>query len=328
MNSNEQQMMPREPDGLVLPNDGEVEQMLVQVARFQQLVRRSFIEGHDYGVIPGTNKPTLLKPGAEKLTKLMGLADTYEIMDRVQDWDKGLFAYEIRCRLVTTNGVIVSEGVGECNSYESKYRYRNAKPACPKCGAEAITKSKEDYGGGWFCWNKKGGCDAKWEANDPAITNLHAGRVLNEDPADQKNTILKMAKKRALVDAALSAGRLSDLFTQDLDETKPKAKVVDAESRPVKPRRTAPPESEGVPPQSDSVHPDNGNGAFARVGDLLTHALDTYGLSREQVMEAFSTPEAKIDAVGKIPFDSRDARKLIKDFAITNEAQAGLGIEA
>lgn len=28
-----------------------------------------------------------------------------------------------------------------------------------------------------------------------------------------------MAKKRALVDAALSAGRLSDVFTQDLDET-------------------------------------------------------------------------------------------------------------
>ena len=32
--------------------------------------------------IPGTNKPTLLKPGAEKIAKLLGLADSYEIMDR------------------------------------------------------------------------------------------------------------------------------------------------------------------------------------------------------------------------------------------------------
>jgi hypothetical protein len=43
-------------------------------------------------------------------------------------------------------------------------------------------------------------------------------QVTNPDVFDQVNTILKMAKKRALVDAALSAGRLSDLFTQDLED--------------------------------------------------------------------------------------------------------------
>ena len=32
------------------------------------------------------------------------------------------------------------------------------------------------------------------------------------------NTILKMAKKRALVDATLSAGRLSNIFTQDIED--------------------------------------------------------------------------------------------------------------
>ena len=43
-------------------------------------------------------------------------------------------------------------------------------------------------------------------------------RVTNPDPADQVNTILKMAKKRAMVDAALSVGRLSEIFTQDVED--------------------------------------------------------------------------------------------------------------
>ena len=38
------------------------------------------------------------------------------------------------------------------------------------------------------------------------------------NPADVLNTVLKMAKKRALVDAVLSATGASDIFTQDLEE--------------------------------------------------------------------------------------------------------------
>ena len=46
-------------------------------------------------------------------------------------------------------------------------------------------------------------------------------RIENDDVFSQVNTILKMAKKRALVDAALSAGRLSEVFTQDIEDFKP-----------------------------------------------------------------------------------------------------------
>ena len=43
-------------------------------------------------------------------------------------------------------------------------------------------------------------------------------RIENDEIFSQRNTLLKMAKKRALVDAALSAGRLSDMFTQDMED--------------------------------------------------------------------------------------------------------------
>jgi len=48
-----------------------------------------------------------------------------------------------------------------------------------------------------------------------------AGRVENTDLADTYNTVLKMAKKRALVDATLTATAASDIFTQDLEDYTP-----------------------------------------------------------------------------------------------------------
>jgi len=41
------------------------------------------------------------------------------------------------------------------------------------------------------------------------------------ETASQKNTILKMAKKRALVDAVLGFATLSEVFTQDLEDIDP-----------------------------------------------------------------------------------------------------------
>lgn len=48
-------------------------------------------------------------------------------------------------------------------------------------------------------------------------------RVLNKDIADQYNTVLKMAKKRAVVDAAISSGAAGDLFTQDMEDVQANA---------------------------------------------------------------------------------------------------------
>ena len=44
-------------------------------------------------------------------------------------------------------------------------------------------------------------------------------RVEFDNPADYYNTVLKMAKKRAHVDAILTATAASDCFTQDVEDT-------------------------------------------------------------------------------------------------------------
>jgi len=211
--------MTTESTALALPDEQTFKQDILAINRFQQVVHANMVAGQDYGVIPGTTKPTLLKPGAEKIAKLLGLADTYEIMDRQEDWQRPFFRYLIKCSLSSVkHGSTISEGLGECNSMESKYRWRETNRKCPVCGEEAIIKGKAEYGGGWLCFKKTGGCGTKWDNDAAEIIGQKVGRVENEDIYSQVNTILKMAKKRALVDAALSAGRLSQVFTQDIED--------------------------------------------------------------------------------------------------------------
>src|SRR3990167_8857691 len=173
----------------------------------------------DYGVIPGTAKPTLLKPGAEKLLEYYAYAPTIKAIDETADRQTGFYRARVTVALVSKRtGAVVAEGVGECNTMEGRFRWRNAERVCPECSATAIIKGKEEYGGGWLCWAKKGGCGAKFTDSDQAIMGQTVGKVENDDPWGLWNTVLKQAKKRGLIDATLSATRSSGLFTQDMEE--------------------------------------------------------------------------------------------------------------
>lgn len=175
---------------------GAVSATMQKINRFQSVIQTALQPARDYGVIPGTGtKPTLLKPGAEKINMLFGLYPEYQFMKSDSDFDSGFFNYEIRCTLVK-NGVPVAQGVGSCNSREKKYRYvtKSAEQLAELgIAPEQCVEFTDRYG------------RKKYRVEDP-------------DVADKANTILKMAKKRAYVDATLQVASLSDLFTQDLED--------------------------------------------------------------------------------------------------------------
>jgi hypothetical protein len=190
-----------------------------------QYVAHHMVEGTDYGAIPGTKNKTLLKPGAEKLTQLFRTIPRYTVEDKVENWETGLFSYRFRCQIVTQDDdTVVAEGVGSCSTFESRYRWRNADRTCPECGAPAIKRSKyppkNNPGAtpGWYCFGKAGGCGANFDYDDADFALQPTGRVQNPDLIDCVNTVLKMAKKRALVDAAIALARCSDIFIQDAEE--------------------------------------------------------------------------------------------------------------
>lgn len=189
-------------------------------ANYLQESKDGGTDGGDFGLIPGAGKKkTLFKSGADKLCDVYGLADRYTIISKVEDFDQGLFDYTIECWLVRkTDEMFVGSGLGSCSSWESKYRWREGQRVCPTCQQATIIKGKEEYGGGWLCWTKKGGCGAKFAQTDPAVIGQTIGRVENPDITDTKNTVLKMAQKRAKIQAVIGVTRTSGLFTQDLDE--------------------------------------------------------------------------------------------------------------
>jgi hypothetical protein len=188
-----------------------------------EFVSRVLRNDVDYGVIPGTDKRTLLKPGAEKLTTFFGLSTRFQLLERMEDWTgerhggEPFFYYLYRCRLFRGD-VLIAEGDASCNSRETKYRWREAQRLCPACGQSAIIKGREEFGGGWLCFKKKGGCGAKFPDGDQTIESQQTGRIFNPDIADQVNTIQKMSQKRSLVGAVLLAVNASEFFTQDLED--------------------------------------------------------------------------------------------------------------
>ncbi len=227
----EKAMVPVNQGGaLDVPEEGQLRAKLAAIGRFQAMVRATLRDGHDYGVIPGTgSKATLLKPGAEKILKLLDLADEYTILDKVEDWENGFFRYIVKCqaRHVGT-GIVVSEGLGECNSREARYAYR------------------------WAFGSQVPDNVDKSRLVTREITTKHGRtkqyRIENEDIYSLVNTILKMSKKRSSVDVALSVGRLSDIFTQDLDDIRSQPEAPPDEPAPEAPHAApAPPAQTPAP---------------------------------------------------------------------------------
>lgn len=199
--------------------------VLKQAALIQHVMQAVMRDGEHYGVIPGTSgKKSLLKPGAEKLCFTFGLSNKLDI--QVDNLPNGHREYRIICNLFDRAGNARGQGVGSASTMESKHRYRGAagKP-CPKCGAMACMPSKKDFGGGYYCNPKGSGCGWSTKAGTAeckALDQIASVRAENQDPADQYNTVLKMAKKRALVDAVLTATAASDIFAQDLEDLEDK----------------------------------------------------------------------------------------------------------
>lgn len=188
-----------------------------------------FKKGLDYGAIPGTGeKPVLLLPGMEKLMRALHLRAEYVEKSRIEDFGAGLIYYRYECRLVDyDSGLCISTAIGSANSRESKWRWRDQKRTCPKCGKETINRSKYPPKNdphaepGWYCYAKAGGCGAEYAASDPAITGQATGRIENPDIFDQMNTIDKIAQKRALGSAIKGAANVSEFFTVDLEDFAP-----------------------------------------------------------------------------------------------------------
>lgn len=178
-----------------------VTETLQKVKSLQATLKNILVNNHDYGTIPGCgDKPTLLKPGAEKILMAMGLTSTYELIEHTEDFkDKGFFAYTVKCVLLK-NGIKITEGLGHANSKEKKWAKEFVYEKDLDAGADKELLRKKKFNG-------NNGTFYKYE--------------VDADANSKANTILKMAKKRSQIDAVLTVASLSEIFTQDFDDLPP-----------------------------------------------------------------------------------------------------------
>jgi hypothetical protein len=79
---------------------------------------------HDFGVIPGTGKPSLYKPGSEKILSMFNLAAQPQVEDLSTP---DCIRYRVTITVIhTPTSTIAGYGVGEASSAESKYQWRAA----------------------------------------------------------------------------------------------------------------------------------------------------------------------------------------------------------
>lgn len=159
------------------------------------------VKEQDYGVVPGVQKPTLLKPGAEKLMNLFGMSVEFECTDKVLDLTTKFIAYTYKATVKAKDGRIVTQCEGSVNSYEPKYRYMWMERPKPDQATQDRLKAE---GTGKFRKNSSG-----W---------VWVERIENPDLVGLQNTMQKMAQKRAFVGAILLATNASEFFTQDVED--------------------------------------------------------------------------------------------------------------
>jgi hypothetical protein len=181
-------------------------------------------DGKHYGKIPGVDKPTLLQPGADILNLTFRLRPELSPLKTIQE--PQLVSHLIRCDLYhIPTGIKVATGLGSCNSREKKYRCRyevapSDKPVPPdywKARTRGDNKAMKRI-------IQQAGEGLDGDSFRPVKDNLGnwvvgvSTQVINENPMEDDNTLLKMAAKRAKVAATLNATAASDLFTQDVED--------------------------------------------------------------------------------------------------------------
>jgi hypothetical protein len=230
-----------------------IEEAGTRYEEFQRFVKGQLKKDIDFGVIPGVDKPTLLKPGAEKLATFFGLRSVLSERESVKDWTgkdhngEPFFYFEYTCDLYRGEQIVASS-VASCNSMEKKYRYRNVqeedvpsnldKNNLRKVGGKrtefkfAIDKAETSgqYGkpqSYWDEWNRAIS-DGRAKLIDKATKtgkllpayemDATSYQIPNPDIPDLVNTIQKMAQKRAIVGSVLIATNASGFFTQDVED--------------------------------------------------------------------------------------------------------------
>ncbi len=176
------------PTALALTRES-VQALQQNRALLMEFVKSQLRQDVDFGVVPGTDKPSLYKPGSEKLRTLFSLQTETVMADKELDRAGNFAMFTYRTTVRDKYGNTLATCEGSCNSQEKKYRERRV-----------------------YAW-----VDAERPDGTKYRKKVEQG-VEATPVCDVLNTLQKMAQKRSFVGAVILATGASDFFTQDIDD--------------------------------------------------------------------------------------------------------------
>lgn len=165
-----------------------------------------------YGILPGTQKPTLYQDGGDALALTFKIALTF---DNQMEGD-GIDEIAVRAKCTATyQGEVLGDSEGYASSNEEKYKWRR------------VVHSNE------------------YDATDPDRRRLKFKRdgttikQVRTEPADIVNTVLKMSQKRAKLGVIKTVLAIGEMFGVDIDDVPPeiRAELTDNQPPPSEPTR-------------------------------------------------------------------------------------------
>lgn len=270
-------------------------QILANRALLLDVMGTAMVREKHYGVIPGTPKPTLFKAGAELLLMLFRIDGQPNVEDLSTS---DCIRYRVTLKGVhAPTGFTVGHGIGEASTDEEKYKWKRAGS---RRDFENTPEDRRRVKYGW----------------DNGRREEYTVEQVRTNPADTANTILKMAKKRAQVDLALTCTAASDVFTQDLEDFEEQlaSSVINAETGEIgagaasngdpQPQKREPERSSrGGKPAADAPRARSGGGGKCteRQALMISKKLETAGLPESEFFEAFT-----VEAIADLPFGKVD----------------------
>lgn len=236
------------------PDTFAITDTLLSMRALGETIPSLLVENVDFGHVPGIPGKMLFDCGGSKITNAFACyPGERRIISMTDDGSKISVVVEVPL-VHRESGKVVCSGIGAASTLETKHKYR------------WISKL-EDLEAMGYAGDALKDLKKKTDKEDGSITY----RVPNPEHGELLNTIVKMASKRAEVDAAESLPAVGSILKV----------LFDKRLGPLAQGTARPPKSEYVPPTVSKEPTD----AWSRFWGEVTRM----GLTREQVLAFFKT---------------------------------------
>ncbi len=274
-------------------------------AQFVEFSKEIMKDKLDYWIIPGVSKPSLFKPWAEKLRLVYGLQVFIEKTGETLDIDRDFYDVNYMATVKDKNGLVLGMCEWSCNTMEDRYNFSSWKDVSKpmkdwkqddleieRLKAEGLGKRKRGNSG-WI-----------WQQRE----QVKSWKLTH------KNTIQKMAQKRAYVGAILNATWASEFYTQDVEDMNigcaEVIEVKEEKNQTSAPVQTSSPQATEKPwfnkPQLDELATKpNFILSFNSSQELIDELLKTYQISYDtkgKIGELYIEKKLEKDRADDLPF--------------------------